>query len=480
MPFSFACHCSCSDEGQDPSLCGLGKPQLPSIASIAAKETQASNYHSQVDGDQGPDVPHAVSSKQPAELQQSERPQEFEQFFDDNGCLSYTVGRCVAMHGEPIRTGMVLSLIAGNSNRPLNPTDFQPCELSVHVNGLSLKYMNFSQVPLVAGLSPFTIVHACRLHNAESDERTPWIRLFKVYIFSHDFVFFFATQGADAHTQRARWVADIARSVRLLTRSLFPPFAYSADPLENVPSTSSRLLAGYLLLCDLGGLGASVVFCELHSHKDGAAAFRVYENEACQQQVMSFLLTYHSIICERVGVDCSCISIEGHHFSARTCQEKLLWLRAISNIKMKLRNMADDIPPEELIHYREAVREGIAALRTESKLKQEPPAPQFTGPLLPRRRPLRLIVSPSNKLLEDVAQEGPGSSHLLQHNSTQPSMHLVGDDMPALAAIHASLNSEVEAEPMPEPLSPAQGCLSPVSLPHSRTNSRAHAIVWDV
>mmetsp|Transcript_33285 Transcript_33285/g.75861 ORF Transcript_33285/g.75861 Transcript_33285/m.75861 type:complete len:478 (-) Transcript_33285:170-1603(-) len=477
MPYSFACHCSCSDEGQQgPSICGLGK-QLPSIANIVGRESTALNYHPQVGGDQGPEIPHA--SKQATEGQLAPRLQDLDQFFDDRGCLSYTVGRCVEMYGEPLRTGMVLSLIAGNSNRPLNPNDFQPCELSVHVNGLSLKYTNFSQTPLVAGWSPFTIVHACRLHNAESDERTPWIRLFKVYIFSHDFVFFFATQGDEAHTQRARWVADIARSIRLLTRSLFPPFTYSVDPLDDVPSTSTRLLAGYLLLCDLGGLGASVVFCELHSHKDGAAAFRVYENETCQNQVMSFLLTYHSIICERVGVDCSCISIEGHHFSTRTCQEKLLWLRAISNIKMKLRNMADDIPAEELVHYREAVREGLAAL--DGKPKQELAGPDITAPLLTRRRPLRLTISPSNKLLEEVAHEGPGSSHLLAHTTTQPAMHMVRDELQdTMTSLHATLNSEVEAEPMPEPLTPVQGCLSPVSMTDSRTNSRSHAIVWDV
>ena len=41
----------------------------------------------------------------------------------------------------------------------------------------------------------------------------------------------------------------------------------------------------------------------------------------------------NSGVSERVGIDCSCFSLGDHHFSTRTCAEKMLWLRAISNVK---------------------------------------------------------------------------------------------------------------------------------------------------
>ena len=37
-----------------------------------------------------------------------------------------------------------------------------------------------------------------------------------------------------------------------------------------------------------------------------------------------------------MGIDCSCFSLGDHHFSTRTCAEKMLWLRAISNVKAQL------------------------------------------------------------------------------------------------------------------------------------------------
>ena len=47
----------------------------------------------------------------------------------------------------------------------------------------------------------------------------------------------------------------------------------------------------------------------------------------------SLPLLKNSGVSERVGIDCSCFSLGDHHFSTRTCAEKMLWLRAISNVK---------------------------------------------------------------------------------------------------------------------------------------------------
>merc|ERR1712107_188421 len=87
----------------------------------------------------------------------------------------------------------------------------------------------------------------------------------------------------------------------------------------------------------------------------------------------------HTTVSERVGVDCSCFSLGEQHFSTRTCAEKMLWLRAISNVKVKLRHWASNPSASDLQNYRGSVLEQARSL----------PRPvendQTRGPLLPRR-----------------------------------------------------------------------------------------------
>ena len=52
--------------------------------------------------------------------------------------------------------------------------------------------------------------------------------------------------------------------------------------------------------------------------------------------LLMLICNFHKLcsgVSERVGIDCSCFSLGDHHFSTRTCAEKMLWLRAISNVK---------------------------------------------------------------------------------------------------------------------------------------------------
>ena len=53
---------------------------------------------------------------------------------------------------------------------------------------------------------------------------------------------------------------------------------------------------------------------------------------------MSLTIDAICSVTERLGVDCSCFSINDYHFAARSVAEKQLWLRAISNLKVKLRH----------------------------------------------------------------------------------------------------------------------------------------------
>merc|ERR1712139_360068 len=90
-------------------------------------------------------------------------------------------------------------------------------------------------------------------------------------------------------------------------------------------------------------------------------------------------MSVHTSITERVGIDCSCFSVDGNHFSTRTYAEKSRWLRAISNVKVKLRHGAANPTAAELVHYR------LSILDCAKGVARCPPGKSAPKPLLPRR-----------------------------------------------------------------------------------------------
>lgn len=287
----------------------------------------------------------------------------------ERGLVSYSADVDLPL-ADQVRVGEVWHL------KPEDGKTLQKAVLSLHSNGMRIICEESRQVALSVAWSPFSLVQACRLHTIQADAALPWLRLFKVSVFHHGATHFFATKGEKADAARARWVADVSRTLRLLTQSLFPDFTIRCTPLPGAGWTAMRLLAGYLLLCD--DQGVSVVYCELHAHWDTTAGFVAYEDEFCDVEVLCLNIDMQTCVSERVGVDCSCFSLGGHHFSTRTCSEKMLWLRAISNVKVKLRHQAANPTPTDLRHYRAAIAEYSRAL----------PKPEITsavGSYLPRR-----------------------------------------------------------------------------------------------
>lgn len=311
----------------------------------------------------------------------------------ERGMRVYKADMGLPLIEPPIRVGDVWHLGPEGGN-------FKRATLRLHLNGLDLHTSPPGGVGVPLGedgpwllgswaLSPFTLVQACRLHSPKADAASSWLRLFKVSHFHYGETHYFVARSgcasdrraealvAGRHNtmpvwrvqhaahmpdtaawERARWVADIARAIRLLTRSLLPPFRLSVMPVAGVPSTMRRLLAGYMLFCDEGEV--TVLYCELQCYFDMTAAFVCYKDESCREIAFHIDLDLNSSIRELVGIDCSCFSIEGHHFSARSTAEKTLWLRAISNIKVKLKNNAENPNVRELAHYRAAILEHLA------------------------------------------------------------------------------------------------------------------------
>merc|ERR1719296_437540 len=120
-------------------------------------------------------------------------------------------------------------------------------------------------------------------------------------------------------------------------------------------------MAGYLIHRD-DSSSISVLFCELNAHLGCTAKLVLYENEYCECPLMDIHITESSVCCDVVGINCSCFIVDNHHFASQTPSERKLWLRALSNVKVKIQNRAPDPTNEELEHYRSSIREHIAAL----------------------------------------------------------------------------------------------------------------------
>lgn len=281
------------------------------------------------------------------------------------GLLTYSGSLDQTLRGTPLREGRAWYLTAERT---------ELVGLSLYANGFSFTHCGGE---VAVSLTPFSIVRSCKIQgNSASGQQLEHLKIFKVSLFMHSMTYFFGISGettgpqaatttvedaeSKADAERAQWVLDIALVTRQVTQSLFPPFRISCTPLPKVPATHTRLMAGYLLHNEADGAIAAM-YCELHSHGlHGRAKLALYETELCHVPVLDIPILQDSSCCERIGVDCGCFCIDDHQFAARTFLERRIWLRAISNVKVKLRNEAPPPSTEDLGHYREAIKEYLA------------------------------------------------------------------------------------------------------------------------
>ena len=300
----------------------------------------------------------------------------------------YESNMSMPLHGEPLRVSRVHYLP--------NEQEMIPASISLYVNGFTVTLHPNSEGGLESShsfaISPFTLVQACRLATPADDmalHAAQGSYVFKVSIFQHESVHMFGCTGSsaepeasgecDGQLERARWVSDIARCIRVVTQSLFPPYSLHTEPTVGVRSTFTRIMATHLLHCGVGQVG--LLFCEIRAHNDGAGTFVAYCNEACATEVMSIDITPKTPVGERVGVDCCCFSLCGETFATRTPQEKTMWLRAVTNIKVKVRCGTPNPTPSDLRHFRSAIREHAESIMPRS---ETPRRGWDEGPLLPQ------------------------------------------------------------------------------------------------
>ncbi|CAK9071292.1 Hypothetical protein (Fragment), partial [Durusdinium trenchii] len=257
------------------------------------------------------------------------------------------------LRGTPIREGRLWYLSAEDQ--------VDAVHFSLYVNGFFFKHEG---VEVSISLSPFVLVRNCKFQSGYNATLTD-VKIFKISLFAHSACYYFGVRSDDerwAEEERSRWVLDVSRAIRLVTQSLFPPFHITCAPVEGVPRTRRRLMAGYLVHHEDVSV-ASVVYFELQAHEKGMARMMLYESHRCQGVIGEIPLHESAMCSEKIGINCSCFSVEDHQFSTRTLAERKLWLRAISNVRVKLQNCAPDPTEEELNSFRVAIKEHLLSIR---------------------------------------------------------------------------------------------------------------------
>lgn len=227
-------------------------------------------------------------------------------------------------------------------------------------------------------LSPFSAVRTCRFESGAYSH----LRIFKVSSHGGRCHFLGVQDGAEsdideAGAERSRWALEVSHVIRLVTQSLFPIFEIAFDPVPGKPSTARRILAGYLVHRD-DSLTISVPYCELHAHLQGSSQVILYEDEDAEIPIMTIEVTGGTVSHALPGLNGTSFCLAGHTFASRTVAEQRLWLRAISNIKVKLRHSVGDPGPEDIMHFRNAIREKVE----ESKAANQ--GIVICAPLLPK------------------------------------------------------------------------------------------------
>lgn len=278
--------------------------------------------------------------------------------------VAYSMDMGQPLRGKPLRSGELWFL--------RSEATAEKVTVALYVNGIAILHRGQE---VRACFSPFILVRNCKFQDSSASNQLSALKIFKIFFYSRSLCYFFGVQAnteEEAEEERQSWVLDTAKVVHMVTQSLFPPYSISCEPVCAAAATARRLMAGYVIF-NTGDDVATVLYGELspHTQDTDMARLAFYENERCQKLAMEIYLAVGSNCFEKVGVNCSCFCINGHDFAARSIGERKLWLRAISNMKVKLQNAAPAPSREDIRHYREAIEDQIQQL--DSSLESRSP-----------------------------------------------------------------------------------------------------------
>lgn len=311
-----------------------------------------------------------------------------------NGAQSYGLSQMGPLSGEPRRRGHVLLLQQEQASSKVNSgmnQQVSEATLTVYAKGFTIMSASTPETVPEAdensySWSPFSTVE--RYENPLLAKITAKMKLclFKLTTFRRqgdmDYAFYFATVGEGADEERSAWIEAIVYAIKAVTESLFPlDHTITANPVPGVHSTSTRIMAGYLLHLAEDDV-VCVMYCELHTYLCGESRLSAYQNDWCDWEIMNVPLTDKSIIVQRKGFRCSAFCIDANTFAARSDIERELWLRALGNVKVKLMFDAPDPTSEDLAVMRRSVHESVLCM-VETLSGDEEHRVCSKGPLLP-------------------------------------------------------------------------------------------------
>lgn len=161
----------------------------------------------------------------------------------------------------------------------------------------------------------------------------------------------------------------VATALVKLTDSLFPQHEITVWPLPDRESSSRRIMAGYLLLCESYAC-ASLVYCDLSAYFGGKASLTIYTDDGCSHEVRAVEFTSSVFLGTYKGLHCNTFDFHNFRFCSRTREEKTIWYRALANVVTKLVVGAPDPTVEELRIFRMSVLEQVKRLALDCKRKQ--------------------------------------------------------------------------------------------------------------
>lgn len=270
------------------------------------------------------------------------------------GRLCFSVLPDQTLRGKPIRQGSLWLLSDEDT--------VDEVQVSLYVNGFMFRK---EEREACVCLGPFSLVRNCKFQTSAVSAKIAELKIFKVALFTSGASYFFGVLDPDeakSEEERSQWVTDLSYVVRAVTQSLFPPVEISCAPLRNVMGTQTRLMASFLIRHDDVAV-CSVLYCELHAPREERAQLVMYQNELCEVRVAEVWITESSVCCEKVGINCSCFSLEDQLLSCRSVAERKLWLRAISNVKVRLQNRAPNPTLEDIGHFREAIKDHLSSIQ---------------------------------------------------------------------------------------------------------------------
>lgn len=265
---------------------------------------------------------------------------------------TYQAAEAETMLGDPLLVGTLMQIKLEES--------VQQMTVALYANGFTMQSISGGKTTNRAW-SPFSLVEKCQVKTLQ---HSAYWAVFKLTVFragGHDLCLYFACTGGNAYKERDQWVEKIGYLVSKVTQSLYPTSDLQVQPLPGNEATRTRILAGFLLhgsamdTCQL-------VYAELHAYSGGESKMTLYRDAWCDRELSTVALSESTTVSTRSGVYCNVFGIDHHRFCARNADEKDLWLRAVSNVKVKLMFEAPDPTIEEIWIFRQSVQERVALI----------------------------------------------------------------------------------------------------------------------